>query len=53
MKPRRLTPALLTLLAATLGFTAQARAAGTDDEGRLITRNSDGAWFLQQPVSRA
>ncbi|MEJ2788297.1 MULTISPECIES: carboxypeptidase-like regulatory domain-containing protein [unclassified Pseudoxanthomonas] len=49
MTPRRLTPALLTLLAATFGFTAQARAAGTDDEGRLITRNTDGAWFLQQP----
>nr|WP_298127535.1 carboxypeptidase-like regulatory domain-containing protein [uncultured Pseudoxanthomonas sp.] len=49
MTPRRLTPVLLTLLAATFGFTAQARAAGTDDEGRLITRNTDGAWFLQQP----
>jgi len=47
MTLRRLTPVLLTLLAATLGLTAPARAA--DDEPRLITRNSDGAWFLQQP----
>ena len=49
MTPRRLTPSLLALLAATFGFTAQAIAAGTDDEGRLIARNTDGAWFLQQP----
>lgn len=47
MPPRRLTPALLTLLAAALGLTAPAHAA--DEEGRLITRNTDGAWFLQQP----
>ena len=47
MTPRRLTPVLLTLLAATLGLTAPAHAA--DDEPRLITRNTDGAWFLQQP----
>ncbi|WP_334179778.1 carboxypeptidase-like regulatory domain-containing protein [Pseudoxanthomonas sp.] len=49
MTPARLTPALLALLAATLSVTAPARAAGADDEGRLITRNGDGAWFLQQP----
>ncbi len=49
MTPRRLTPVLLTLLAATVGFIAPAAAAGPGDEARLITRNADGAWFLQQP----
>ena len=51
MTPRRLIPVLLTLLVATLGFTAQA-AAPTHDEPRLITRNADGAWFLQQPAGK-
>ena len=49
MTLRRLTPALLALLAATFGLAGAAHATGADDESRLITRNGDGAWFLQQP----
>jgi hypothetical protein len=49
MTLRRLTPALFALLAATFGLAGPAHATGAGDEGRLITRNADGAWFLQQP----
>lgn len=44
-----LRTALLGLLTAGGGLAAHAATPGADDEGRLITRNTDGAWFLQQP----
>lgn len=43
-----LAPVLLALLAA-IASHAHAATPGDSDEGRLITRNADGAWFLQQP----
>ena len=48
MKPFFLYPALLGLLVVSWVFPANAATPGDGDEGRLITRNADGAWFLQQ-----
>lgn len=47
MTPSFLTPVLLALLAAANG-AAQALTPVERDQGRLITRNAAGAWFLQQ-----
>jgi hypothetical protein len=48
-----LRTAFLVLLTAGSALAAQvATAAGADEEGRLITRNADGAWFLQQPAGK-
>lgn len=49
MKFSLLAPTLIGLLAATAWGAANATTPGDGDEGRLITRNADGAWFLQQP----
>jgi hypothetical protein len=49
MTPARLIPALIALLVATVAVPAHAATPGDSDEGRLITRNATGAWFLQQP----
>ncbi len=48
MTPLCRISALIVLLAITVCIPAHAATPG-DDEGRLITRNADGAWFLQQP----